>query len=90
MSQADPSLSAWLTSPARETSGKVITLLRVGRMSAHDQGLFRHLGQEGLSEEVTCRVVYVKFRRRVLKQGKQARARPQGGTGGHGGDQRGW
>ena len=90
VSQADPSLSAWLTSPARETSGKVITLLRVGRMSAHDQGLFRHLGQEGLSEEVTCRVVYVKFRRRVLKQGKQARARPQGGTGGHGGDQRGW
>ena len=31
VSQADPSLSAWLTLPARETSGKVITLLRVGR-----------------------------------------------------------
>ena len=31
VSQADPSLSAWLTSPARETSGKVITLIRVGR-----------------------------------------------------------
>lgn len=31
MSQTDLSLSAWLTSPARETSSKVITLLRVGR-----------------------------------------------------------
>ena len=31
MGQTDLSLSAWLTSPARETSGQVITLLRVGR-----------------------------------------------------------
>lgn len=50
-------------------------------MSAHDQGLFRCLGQEGLSEEVTCRVVDVKSggecSSRVNRQGQG----PEGGRG---------
>ena len=91
VSQAGLSLSAWLPSPARETSGKWSRCSESeGRLSARDQGLSRCLGQEGLSEEVTCRVVYMKFRRRGLNQGKQARPRPWSGMRGHGRDQRGW